>query len=251
VVCLKTAWKNSLNQWLGKGFNDSDGSGIMAFELDHLFIWTDIGAYEAERLASFGLVEGTSNTHPGQGTTNRRFFFHNAMLELLWVHDPEEARSELIRPTRLWERWIHRNNGTCPFGICLRPVMGSGSTVTFSSWAYHPPYLLKTMRIEVGKNSGVLTEPWLFQTPFGQRPDQYPAEKVQPLNHGIGLREITRVELVSPAANHLSPELQAVVDTNQIKLRAGVDYCMELGFDGEVQGQQVDFRPGLPLVMSW
>lgn len=55
----------------------------MAFELDHLFIWTDIGAYEAERLVSFGLVEGTSNKHPGQGTTNRRFFFHNAMLELL------------------------------------------------------------------------------------------------------------------------------------------------------------------------
>jgi hypothetical protein len=38
----------------------------MAFELDHLFIWTDIGAYEAERLVSFGLVEGTSNTHPGR-----------------------------------------------------------------------------------------------------------------------------------------------------------------------------------------
>jgi hypothetical protein len=71
----------------------------MALELDHLFIWTDIGAYEAERLVSFGLVEGTPNMHPGQGTTNRRFFFHNAMLELLWVHDPAEARSELIRPT--------------------------------------------------------------------------------------------------------------------------------------------------------
>jgi hypothetical protein len=105
----------------------------MAFELDHLFIWTDIGACEADRLVSFGLVEGTSNTHAGQGTTNRRFFFHNAMLELLWVHDPAEARSELIRPTRLWERWTHRRNGACPFGICLRPATGSNDTVAFSS----------------------------------------------------------------------------------------------------------------------
>ncbi|BAW95607.1 hypothetical protein NIES970_05160 [[Synechococcus] sp. NIES-970] len=223
----------------------------MAFELDHLFIWTDIGAYEADRLVSFGLVEGTSNTHPGQGTTNRRFFFHNAMLELLWVHEPEETRSELIRPTRLWERWTHRSDGACPFGICLRPVIGSVETIAFSSWAYHPPYLSKTMSIEVGKNSDVLTEPWLFQTPFGQRPDQYPVEKSQPLDHGIGLREITRVELVSPTANHLSPELQAVVDTKQIKLRVGAEYCVELGFDGEVQGKQVDFQPRLPLVMSW
>lgn len=223
----------------------------MAFELDHLFICTDIGAYEAERLVSFGLVEGTSNTHPGQGTTNRRFFFHNAMLELLWVHAPEEARSELIRPTRLWERWMHRSDSACPFGICLRPRIGSSDTVAFSSWAYHPPYLPKTLSIEVGKNSDVLTEPMLFQTPFGQRPDRYSVEKSQPLDHDIGLREITRVELVSPAASNLSLELQAVIDTNQIKLRLGGDYCMELGFDGELHEQQVDFRPGLPLVISW
>jgi hypothetical protein len=223
----------------------------VAFELDHLFIWTDIGAYEAERLVSFGLVEGTSNTHPGQGTTNRRFFFHNAMLELLWVHNPDEAKSELIRPTRLWDRWKNRNNGVCPFGVCLRPALDSDHTVAFSSWAYRPPYLPQTLSIEVGKNSDVLTEPWLFQTSFGQRPDRYSVEKSQPLDHGIGLREITRVELVSPAVNNLSPELQAVVNTNQIKLRVGVDYCMELGFDEEVQAQQVDFRPELPLVMSW
>ncbi|MBE9013405.1 hypothetical protein IQ250_24740 [Pseudanabaenaceae cyanobacterium LEGE 13415] len=223
----------------------------MAFEFDHLFIWTDIGGHEAERLVLFGLVEGTSNPHPGQGTTNRRFFFHNAMVELLWVHDPEEARSELIRPTRLWERWQNRNNGVCPFGICLRPALGFGDTVAFSSWAYHPPYLPETLSIEVGTNSDVLTEPWLFQTPFGQRLDQFPVEKSQPLDHGIGLREITRLELVSPTANKLSPELQAVVNTKQIKVREGAEYCIELGFDGEVQGQQVDFRPGLPLIVTW
>ena len=50
-------------------------------------------------------MEGASNSHPGQGTTNRRFFFRNAMLALLWIYDAEEAKSEPIRPTRLWERW--------------------------------------------------------------------------------------------------------------------------------------------------
>ncbi|AFY78420.1 MAG: hypothetical protein IGR93_19055 [Hydrococcus sp. C42_A2020_068] len=59
----------------------------MTFELDHLFICTAIGAPEADRLLSFGLTEGTPNIHPGQGTANRRFFFHNVMLELLWVLD--------------------------------------------------------------------------------------------------------------------------------------------------------------------
>ncbi|MDX1976524.1 MAG: hypothetical protein SFT94_02525 [Pseudanabaenaceae cyanobacterium bins.68] len=41
------------------------------------------------------------------------------------------------------------------------------------------------------------------------------------------------------------------MNTKQIKVREGADYCVELGFDEEVQGQQVDFRPRLPMMMSW
>ncbi|MEG4804752.1 VOC family protein [Microcoleus sp. ARI1-B5] len=223
----------------------------MTFEFDHLFILTDIGAPEADRLSSFGLVEGSSRTHRGQGTTNRCFFFHNAMLELLWVRDPEEAQSEPIRQTRLWERSTNRNNGACPFGICLRPATGSEDKVAFSSWQYHPPYLPETISIAVATNSDNLTEPMLFQIPWGKRPDRFSAQKSPPLNHGVGFREITRVELVSPAANNPSPELQAVLETNQVKLRLGTEYFVELGFDGEVQGKRVDFRPGLPLIISW
>lgn len=226
-------------------------NNAMTFEFDHLFILTDIGASEANRLSSFGLVEGGSRIHHGQGTANRCFFFHNAMLELLWIHDPEEAKSEPIHLTRLWERSTNRNNGACPFGICLRPAKGSEDTFAFSSWAYRPPYLSETISIAVGTNNDVLTEPMLFQISFGQRPDRYSGQKSQPLEHGVGLREITRVELVSPAANNPSPELQAVLETNQLKLRIGTEYFVELGFDGEVQGQQVDFRPGLPLIISW
>jgi Glyoxalase-like domain len=223
----------------------------MAFTFDHLFILTDIDAGRASRLTSLGCIEGSANTHPGQGTANRRFFFHNAMIELLWVHNPVEAQSELIYRTRLWERWTNRNSGGCPFGICLRPEEESSDIVAFASWQYHPPYLPITRSIAVGNNSDVLTEPMLFQTPFGQRPDRYSAEKSQPLIHGNGWREITRVELVSPAANNLSPEFQAVINTNQIKLRLGVEYCVELGFDGEMQEQRVDLRPELPLIVSW
>ncbi|MEG4321548.1 MULTISPECIES: hypothetical protein [unclassified Microcoleus] len=223
----------------------------MAFEFDHLFILTDIGAPEAEILSSFGLVEGLSRIHRGQGTTNRCFFFPNAMLELLWIHDPEEAQSEPIRRTRLWERSTNRNNGACPFGICLRPGTDSPDKIAFSSWAYHPPYLPETISIAVATNSDNLAEPMLFQIPWGKRPDSSSAEKLQPLEHGVGFREITRVELVSPAANNPSPELQAVIDTNQVKLRRGTEDFLEMGFDGEVQGKLVDFRPGLPLIVSW
>jgi hypothetical protein len=199
----------------------------------------NIGAPEADRLVSLGLVEGTSNTHPGQGTTNRRFFFRNAMLEFLWVCDPEEAKSELIRPTHLWERWANWQDGACPFGFCLRSTTPDRDSIAFPSWAYRPPYLPAPLSIAVGTNSDVLTEPMLFQTPFGQRPERLSSERAQPLEHPIGWQEITRVDLVSPATNPPSPALQSAIrqsrryanDTDRIGLRLKTEYCVELGFD--------------------
>ncbi len=215
-------------------------------QLDHLFICTEIGAAIAHRLVALGLTEASSNVHPGQGTANRRFFFHNVMLELLWVDNIEEAQSEAIRRTRLGDRWVDRHR-VCPFGICLRP--GEEGAV-FDSWAYHPPYLPE-MSIAVGNNSENLMEPMLFEIPFGKRPDQLPPHKAQPLAHPIGWREMTRLTIVSPVISAPSPEFQALLDGGFVTLEHGGEYCVELGFDRELQGQRIDLRPDLPLVMSW
>jgi glyoxalase-like protein len=66
----------------------------MTYALDHVFVCCAEGAPEAERLVRLGLTEGSPNTHPGQGTASRRFFFENAYLELIWVTDPREAQGE-------------------------------------------------------------------------------------------------------------------------------------------------------------
>ncbi|HBU86299.1 MAG TPA: glyoxalase-like domain protein, partial [Acinetobacter sp.] len=54
-------------------------------EVDHIFICVQSGAPEAETLKKFGLTEGSSNKHPGQGTENRRFFFKNSFIELIFL----------------------------------------------------------------------------------------------------------------------------------------------------------------------
>ena len=59
----------------------------MKAELDHVFVCCSAGGPEADALRRAGLSEGSPNTHPGQGTECRRFFFSNAYLELLWVSD--------------------------------------------------------------------------------------------------------------------------------------------------------------------
>jgi hypothetical protein len=89
-------------------------------ELDHIFICTDKNAPAADVLVDFGLVEGSSNVHPGQGTANRRFFFHNFMLELLWGENIEEMTSETTKPMRLYEKYILRGSEISPFGLGFR-----------------------------------------------------------------------------------------------------------------------------------
>ena len=123
----------------------------MSFELDHCFIYAEVGAPEAELLIEFGLTEGQPNMHPGQGTANRRFYFENVMLELLWVHDKTEAKSKPIQETRLWERWSGRKSEASPFGICLRSVGNETTVLPFPGWPYRPPYLPEPWAIHMGE----------------------------------------------------------------------------------------------------
>jgi len=224
----------------------------MAAEFDHLFICASSGGEEeASSLTAFGLTEGPPNVHPGQGTACRRFFFANVYLELLWVCDAAEAQAETARPTRLWERWINRAAGACPFGLGFRPRIGQESAVPFSSWEYRPPYLPAPLCIHVATNVHVLVESMLFYLPFAQRSNAYPTARRQPFWHRAGLNELTRVEVASPHADRVSSELAAVTGSGLAKRRAGSEYLLELGFDGESGCQQADFQPILPLRLCW
>ena len=165
-------------------------------ELDHVFVCTSAGAPAAERLIEFGLVEGSPNRHPGQGTANRRFFFGNAFLELLWVEDASEAQCSLVRRTGLWQRWSCGGQGASPFGIGFRPSPGAGSDAAFDTWEYRPPYLPEPLAIRMGCNSELTAEPLLFYLPFGRRPDPNDLARRQPREHPAGVRSITRIRII-------------------------------------------------------
>ena len=223
----------------------------MTFEFDHLFIWTEAGAPAAQKLIDFGLTEGPSNIHPGQGTANRRFFFHNAMVELLWVHDLEEARSEVTAPTTLGKRFQHRGQTASSFGLCLRPSSASATDVPFQGCHYRPTYLPEHLSVWIGNNATQLAEPFLFYLSFGGRPDAKPVDKRSHLNHPAGLKEITAVQLQSPHFTNLSPELQAVAAVDGIAIAPGETELMEITFDHGQAGQSISFAPELPLRLCW
>ena len=214
-------------------------------EVDHLIICTDFGAPEAERLIAFGLTEGAPNVHPGQGTANRRFFFHNVYLELLWVSDPQDAQSNLVRPTQLWPRWSQRRSGMSPFGVCLRSTRPEGEGLPFPGWEYRPPYWPFPRGIHV-RDGVSLSEPWWVYIGPGRRSDDPGRARRQPLKHGVGLREVTHIRFTSPRLKSSSAHAVAGV-----VLDPGPEHLLELTFDNGLQGGNVDFRPDLPLVFRW
>jgi hypothetical protein len=219
-----------------------------AMELDHVFVLTRVGAPAAARLIEFGLTEGSSNVHPGQGTSNRRFFFQNAMLELLWVHDPAEACIPRPCATRLWERGTLP--GSSPFGVCFRPASGEQAAVPFPAWKYQPLYLPESLVIEVGAETP-LSEPMWFYLAFGLRPDEAPAGRREPLEHRAGFREITGLRIHCPADQAISDPARAADSTAIVSVVRGVDHLLEIEFDGAAQGLDAEFRPELPLVLRW
>ena len=226
-------------------------SGNFAVEVDHVFVSAAVGAPEGDHLVDLGLIEGSSNRHPGQGTANRRFFFANAMLELVWVHDPAEAQSvaEPARRLHLWERWAGRDGAACPFGVCLRPTAGTCDAAPFPSWEYRPSY--SPVGMPVANNSTVDAEPLVFYIPMHRRMDTAPAERREPYQHAIPIREITSVRIFAPGASAPSPAMSAILQTRAFSLQPAARPLLELGFDGERQGRRADLRPALPLVLLW
>lgn len=219
-------------------------------EIDHIFICTDKHAPAGDLLARFGLTEGSSNIHEGQGTANRRFYFHNIMIELLWVNDLEEVQSERTKPMRLYERCYLKKKETSPFGMAFRPTEGEMEMVLFQTWDYHPIYLPDSLKIQVAENTP-LTEPMFFYLPFATRQEMVPVEKREPMKHLIPLREVTNATVHIYKEDSFSDAAHAVNEMDKVSVIKDIEHFLELEFDGGEKNQVKDFRPFLPLIFKW
>ncbi|WP_130891752.1 hypothetical protein [Fusobacterium ulcerans] len=219
-------------------------------EVDHIYICTDYKAPAGELLKEFGLTEGTSNTHPGQGTANRRFFFHNFMLELLWIENLDEVKSVLTKPMRLFERCSKFDPNISPFGIGLRPIKEKNIKITFPVWDYHPLYLPDFLKIQVADNTP-LSEPMFFYLSFVERQDKYPLEKKENMKHKLPLKEVTNIEVHINQKNEFSEAAKIINNMDNLLLIKDNENYLKLTFDKEAYKKEKDFRPDLPLVINW
>jgi len=219
----------------------------MSYEIDHVLVCCDVDAPEAAALIACGLTEGSGNTHPGQGTANRRFFFRNAYLELLWVHDPGEARREPATQTRLWERWSGRTAGVSPFCVIFRAASDTPARAPFPTRVYAPAYLPPGMGLEIA-TSTPLSEPELLFVSGSRCPVEIGRE---PLKHRLPIRELTHVHVELPGAGALSAAAAASQTTGLITFASSTRHRLALQFDDGAHGRVADLRPTLPLTLTW
>lgn len=210
----------------------------VALYLDHVFITCDSGAPEADALIGHGLLEGSGNVHPGQGTANRRFFFSNFMVELLWVCNVEEAASAAAEPAQLWRRWTGRATGASRLGL----LCGGTPPAHLPTRAYQPAYLPQGRAIEAARDIA-LDEPALFFLPWVNAREPGP----EPTAHSAGVREITGVALGVADPARLSAPLRSLSSAGLLEVFASGAELLEIRYRSESPAV-LDCRPRLPLV---
>lgn len=188
--------------------------------IDHVFVFVEADGPEIAMMKATGLVETYRRDHPGQGTRNVCYCFDNLFLELLWVDDPDAARSAAIKRAGLYERSLWRTNGACPIGIAWRRS-SHHPAMTIPTWAFTPPYLPEGMSIAVAKDSDDARQPMMFESPGSTAPAEWPPEKRGALQHGAGLGVIREISLMMPPASPPSDALKAIVAHCAPSIRLG------------------------------
>jgi hypothetical protein len=213
----------------------------MSTRLDHAFIMTEPGAPDADALIECGMIEGTPNTHPGQGTANRRFFFRDFGLELIYFTDPDEARSGPGRVIRGRDRFESEEGS--PFGLVFR-ASNDRDIADFPGFPYQPVYFEEGQFFIVGDNADLLAEPNCVLMP--RNLPKRPPQTLSP----APFESLTGLRLHVPVAR-MSPALAAAAAVDRVDVVTKGDNLMELEFGGGRLGRSHDLRPDLPLVIRW
>lgn len=218
-------------------------------EVDHVFVFSALLAPEADEMVTAGFTEGSANVHAGQGTACRRFFFENGMLEFLYVTDLEVTRGPAAAGTGLAERWTSQGSGASPFGICFRPLSGDNVASPFPAWTYGPAYLPGGTRpYQVSQRCRLIEEPFIFYMPTFLRPDQYPAQRAQPMDHPCGARAITQVRLDAP--HGALTDLQDPAVPLGFQVKQAPQHHLHVELDQGRQDRSLTLT-SLPLSLTW
>lgn len=217
-------------------------------EIDHIIFFSNDQGNEAEELTSFGLIEGSNRIHPGQGTRNRKFYFENFFLEIVWAFDKREITSALTAPTRLWERTNHRKNGCSPFGLCLSNS-GDSDDLFQGCLKYRPSYLPEESSFEIITNEEHPYLPWICRLPLEPNAPNK-GKREEPTDHEVGIRKLTKIKFGIYQKHYRNRFTDLLTDRLGIVFENTERYSLNLEFDHRPRGHIKKFNE-IPLTIEY
>lgn len=213
-------------------------------DIDHIYLLTNDGGLVADQLVALGLTEGSSRVHTGQGTTNRKFYFENFFLEVLWVHNESEVQSERVKPIGLWQRTACDAERISRFGLCLDKVPETDAVFEAAEW-YQPAYFPEGVQIAYLRHPENLSLPWTFRLPF-RSPRPAPGE---PIAHPAGMQQLTKAVFEYRGTGR-EPFVERFRGDSMVEFRPSDRIWLHLVFDNGRQGRRALLEE-MSLEMSW
>ncbi|WP_299626578.1 VOC family protein [uncultured Tenacibaculum sp.] len=233
--------------------------------IDHLNIWVKHPQKAKNRLIELGFTaipDSLSKVHKGQGTAGKYFYFLNGYLEFIYVYDQKELEQNASKNKDLdfIERSNFDNNNALPFSVALQLKDYNTEKIPFEKIQYHQDWMEEDSNIYAAKNSKTnLKEPSIFVVyPVIQYDKFNTLEDLQKIpeeyalwrtfyKHENGAQKITKVIITSSDLDLNSETIKTVNQIEDVTVKNGAEYLMELYFDDNKQGKSFDLRPELPL----
>jgi len=229
-------------------------------EVDHLLVFVgkdegrfDLGTQARERLALFPHL----TWHEGQGTGGLYAYFENFYIEFLALEVPETAMANADQAGtdfNVRNDWRAREGAT-PFGIGIRDYASDPATLPFETFDYAAEWMGGHFSLAVAENAGNTGEPWTFTMPISVSgppgPDLRRDGFEEHLAHPIGVQNMTALDITLTTDAPLSPTMQTLVDEGLLSVSRGEEALATITFDDGVQGEQLDLRPQVPIVIDY
>lgn len=213
-------------------------------KIDHIFIFSCDNGKEVDALIDFGFSEGSSRVHPGQGTVNRKIYFENFFLEIVWVHNEAEIKSDNVQKTKLWERSNFLTNGYSRFGLGFTNTPDTDKLFA-NSIKYQPDYFPKGAYFEIIANDQNFCLPWTFRLPVLP-----PKKSDEPIDHNNGIRKLTKVSFDLSSKESENEFVREIESNSDIRFITGSENILTLEFDNVSKGVVKKFD-SLDLVIKY
>lgn len=198
--------------------------------IDHVFIFVNCKE-EANELIDFGLTEGSGRIHKGIGTANRRFFFENFYLEILWVANEAEAKS--MKNLGILERSNFHNSGFSRFGLCLKHTDDTDS-IFENTIQWHPMFLPENQFVDILTSEHM---PWIFRFPKNRANKQIDEPKVHPSK----IRRLSNL-IFKFVEKSFEKKLEYISNNSIIEFDQASENTLILEFDSNNQGKSREFK---------